>query len=215
MPEPARPGQLVANERLLVMARASALQVHAYLRPILVEIATQRLVANGQALDRMSEVTGRRILGDDLWEIVRPDRPFPEDRHGPGVAARETRGDARRARAAMNGALSPRMRGLLALGGAGLVAGWRAGTRSSRCSATPFLVFVGLGLMLAHEPRLTAHNRPRTHPVARRRAGDRDGDADERRSTCRRTRARRWCAAATWWSSRRSRSCCIWPAGPP
>jgi hypothetical protein len=85
--EPARPGQLVANERLLVMARTSALQLHAYLRPILVEIATQRLVANGQALDRMSDVTGRRILGDDLWEIVRPDRPFPEHRHDPGVAA--------------------------------------------------------------------------------------------------------------------------------
>ncbi len=85
--EPARPGQLVAHERLLVMARTSALQVHAYLRPILVEIATQRLVANGQALDRMSDVTGRRILGDDLWEIVRPDRPFPEHRHGPGVTA--------------------------------------------------------------------------------------------------------------------------------
>ena len=59
--------------------------MHAYLRPVLVEIATHRLVANGQALDRMSDVTGRRILGDDLWEIVRPDRGFPEDRHGPGV----------------------------------------------------------------------------------------------------------------------------------
>ena len=85
VPDPARPGQLVANERLVVMARTSALQVHAYLRPVLVEIATQRLVANGQALDRMSDVTGRRILGDDLWEIVRLDRGFPEDRHGPGV----------------------------------------------------------------------------------------------------------------------------------
>ena len=83
--EPVRPGQLVANERLVVMARTSALQVHAYLRPILVELASQRLVANGQALDRMSDVTGRRILGEDLWEIVRPDRPFPEHRHGPGV----------------------------------------------------------------------------------------------------------------------------------
>jgi hypothetical protein len=83
--EPVRPGQLVANERLVVMARTSALQVHAYLRPILVELASQRLVANGQALDRMSDVTGRRILGEALWEIVRPDRPFPEHRHGPGV----------------------------------------------------------------------------------------------------------------------------------
>lgn len=86
-PEPARPGQLVTLERLLVMARVSALQVHAYLRPILVEIASQRLAARGQALERMPEATGRRILGDDLWDIVRPGRPFPENRHGPGVAA--------------------------------------------------------------------------------------------------------------------------------
>lgn len=88
-PEPARPGQLVALERLLSLAGASALQVHAYLRPILVEIAAQRLVANGQALDRMSDATGRQMLGDDLWEIVRPDRPFPEDRRGPGVPPQE------------------------------------------------------------------------------------------------------------------------------
>jgi hypothetical protein len=88
-PEPARPSQLVALERLLVMARVSALQVHAYLRPILVEIASQRLAARGQTLERMPEATGRRILGDDLWEIVRPGRPFPENRHGPGVAAPE------------------------------------------------------------------------------------------------------------------------------
>jgi hypothetical protein len=86
-PEPARPDQLVKLERLIVMARVSALQVHAYLRPILVEIASQRLAARGQALERMPEATGRRILGEDLWELVRPGRPFPEDRHGPGVAA--------------------------------------------------------------------------------------------------------------------------------
>ena len=85
VPIPRDRANCVANERLVVMARTSALQVHAYLRPVLVEIATQRLVANGQALDRMSDVTGRRILGDDLWEIVRLDRGFPEDRHGPGV----------------------------------------------------------------------------------------------------------------------------------
>ena len=87
--DPARPTQLVALERLLVMARVSALQVHAYLRPILVEIASQRLAARGQSLERMPEATARRVLGDDLWEIVRPGRPFPEDRQGPGVSTPE------------------------------------------------------------------------------------------------------------------------------
>jgi uncharacterized protein (DUF58 family) len=56
----------------------------------------------------------------------------------------------------MNGALSPRMRGLLALGGAGLVAGLASGHAELAVLGTPFLVFVGLGLMLAHEPRITA-----------------------------------------------------------
>jgi uncharacterized protein (DUF58 family) len=56
----------------------------------------------------------------------------------------------------MNGALSPRMRGLLALGGAGLVAGLASGHAELAVLGTPFLVFVGLGLMLAHEPRVTA-----------------------------------------------------------
>ena len=95
--------------------------------------------------------------GDDLWEIVRLDRPFPEDRHGPGVAPQDAGGDARGARAAMNGALSPRMRGLLALGGCGLVAGARqraCGARGAR-HALPRVRRAGPGL--AREPQLTAH----------------------------------------------------------
>jgi hypothetical protein len=37
----------------------------------------------------MPEAVGRELLGDRLWDIVRPGRPFPEDRHGPGVSPRE------------------------------------------------------------------------------------------------------------------------------
>ncbi len=84
--DPSRPGQLVALERLVSGAASSALQVHAYLRPVLVEITSRRLAAHGQALARMPDVRGRQLLGDDLWDIVRPARPFPEDRHGPGVS---------------------------------------------------------------------------------------------------------------------------------
>jgi hypothetical protein len=39
----------------------------------------------------MPDAMGRELLGDGLWDIVRPDRPFPEDRHGPGVAPQELR----------------------------------------------------------------------------------------------------------------------------
>ena len=85
VPPSSRPGQLVALERLVTTAGTSTVQAHAYLRPILVEIATHRLAAHGQALERMPDATGKDLLGEELWELVRPNRPFPEDRHGPGV----------------------------------------------------------------------------------------------------------------------------------
>ena len=61
------------------------MQVHAYLRPCLIEIAAYRLAARGQTLDRMPAHVGRELLGDRLWDIVRPARPFPEDRNAAGV----------------------------------------------------------------------------------------------------------------------------------
>jgi hypothetical protein len=27
----------------------------------------------------------RSLLGEDVWELLRPDRPEPDDRHGPGI----------------------------------------------------------------------------------------------------------------------------------
>lgn len=84
---PARPEQLARLERLLIMARTSALEVHAYLRPVLVEIAARRLASRGHRLEQMPAPIGRDVLGDQLWELVRPDRPFPEQRHAPGISA--------------------------------------------------------------------------------------------------------------------------------
>jgi len=87
-----RPAQLVDLERLVITARTSAVQAHAYLRPRLIEIASYRLAARGQTLGRLPDPVGRELLGDRLWDMVRPDRPFPEDRHGPGVRAQELEG---------------------------------------------------------------------------------------------------------------------------
>ncbi len=86
---PTAPQQLVALERLISTASATALHAHAYLRPVLAEVAAERLAAHGHSLGRMSEPAGRQLLGEDLWEIVRPDRPFPPDRYGPGVSRPE------------------------------------------------------------------------------------------------------------------------------
>lgn len=90
-PAPARPEQLLALERLVGSAGTSAVHVHAYLRPLLVEIASRRLAARGQTLARMPEPAARELLGNRLWDLVRSDRPFPEDRRGPGVAPQELR----------------------------------------------------------------------------------------------------------------------------
>jgi hypothetical protein len=89
VPASPRPGQLVALERLAVTAGTSAMQVHAYLRPRLIEIASHRLAARGQTLDRMPEDIGRELLGDRLWDIVQPGRPFPRDRSAPGIRPQE------------------------------------------------------------------------------------------------------------------------------
>lgn len=87
--EPARPDQLLASERLVTSGRAMAIHAHASLRPALAEIASQRLAARGQALDQLSDRAGQELLGDRLWELIRPNRPFPEDRHAPGVSLRD------------------------------------------------------------------------------------------------------------------------------
>jgi hypothetical protein len=88
---PSRPDQLIALERLVSAAQVSTLEVHAHLRPVLVEIVSRRLAGRGQRLDAMSEPAARQVLGDGLWELVRPDRPFPEDRRALGLPAEELR----------------------------------------------------------------------------------------------------------------------------
>jgi hypothetical protein len=89
-PAPTRPVQLERLERLIVTSGASgAVHAHAYLRPLLVEIVSHRLAARGQALSSMPDAVGREVLGEQLWELVRPGRPFPEDRRGPGVSSAE------------------------------------------------------------------------------------------------------------------------------
>jgi uncharacterized protein (DUF58 family) len=52
--------------------------------------------------------------------------------------------------------LSPRTRGLIALAGAGLVGALASGRPELALIAMPFLIFVGVGLVLAGEPSLTA-----------------------------------------------------------
>jgi uncharacterized protein (DUF58 family) len=56
----------------------------------------------------------------------------------------------------VKGTLAPRTTGLLALAAGGLVAALATGRPELAVLAVPFLVFVGVGLLLASEPRLAA-----------------------------------------------------------
>jgi hypothetical protein len=84
---PQRPTDLARMERV-VMLRSTAAEVHRRIRPPLREIALARLGNRGVRLDHQPEVA-RQLLGDELWELVRPDRPQPEDPRGPGMTLEE------------------------------------------------------------------------------------------------------------------------------
>jgi hypothetical protein len=83
--EPLRPKGLSAMERQVGMARGSAGDVQDRLAPLLRDIARDRLATAGVDLDRDPEIAAE-ALGAETWELVRPDRPPPPDRHGPGAS---------------------------------------------------------------------------------------------------------------------------------
>ena len=67
------------------MAGSAAFDVHFRLRPAITDLATELLSARrGIDLERSPE-QARVALGDDVWEIVRPDRAPPAERHGSGI----------------------------------------------------------------------------------------------------------------------------------
>jgi len=84
--QPQRPPQLERLERELTMATATAFDLHARLRPQLREIATMGLAARGV---RLEDAEG--VLDEELWELVRPDRPPPANRHAEGIPPAELR----------------------------------------------------------------------------------------------------------------------------
>jgi hypothetical protein len=76
--EPERLPQLARIEREVVLATTTAFDAHYRLRPLLREIAEHRLGSRrGLSLDSGSDAV-RAALGEDLWELVRPDRERPE-----------------------------------------------------------------------------------------------------------------------------------------
>jgi hypothetical protein len=83
--------ELERTERAVLLSASTAFDVHYRLRPILREIAAQRLATRrGLSLD--DDVTAARaVVGEETWELVRGDREPPELRYGPGIVAQELR----------------------------------------------------------------------------------------------------------------------------
>jgi hypothetical protein len=82
LPIAKEPG-LIAHETGSATNRA--LELHHRFRPRLRRIAADRLAANhGVDLDEGTE-SAKRLLGDEAWEFLRPDREPPADRFGPGM----------------------------------------------------------------------------------------------------------------------------------
>jgi hypothetical protein len=84
VPRPSLP-QLERTRRETALAVARSYDFHVRLRPTLREIAAHRLASRrGVDLDAQPD-TARRLLGDEAWELLRADRPPPDDRFAPGL----------------------------------------------------------------------------------------------------------------------------------
>ena len=86
-----RLAELDRTERAVLLSASNAFDVHYRLRPILREIAAQRLATRrGLSLDVDTEAA-RAVVGEETWELVRPDREPPQLRFAPGIAALQLR----------------------------------------------------------------------------------------------------------------------------
>jgi hypothetical protein len=73
-------------ERELSMGAARAFDHHYRVRPVLHEVASARLARRGLELDPRAPAV-RELLGDELADLLDPDRQLPDDRQaaGPGL----------------------------------------------------------------------------------------------------------------------------------
>lgn len=81
------PSDLRTFERMLRLATASAGETHHRLAPALREIAARRL-ASGSRIDLYADPQAARArVSPATWELIRPDRSPPANRHarGPGM----------------------------------------------------------------------------------------------------------------------------------
>lgn len=80
--------QLRRIDQTLAAARASEAGVNRELRPLFRAIAATRLARRGVDVDRNAE-EARALLGDELWELVRAERPRGSDLSPGGISTIE------------------------------------------------------------------------------------------------------------------------------
>jgi hypothetical protein len=76
--------ELSRIEATLSVSPSSAKETYHRLRPILREIAADRLAVGRRIHMDDDPVRARAALGDEAWALLRPDVPMPEDRSLPG-----------------------------------------------------------------------------------------------------------------------------------
>jgi hypothetical protein len=90
-PRPLRPPELERLEREVTLGTSTAFDLHYRLRPTLREVALQRLSdSQGLRLDAGGHEV-EEALGEELWELVRPDREPPAERYAPGLSRQGVR----------------------------------------------------------------------------------------------------------------------------
>jgi hypothetical protein len=87
-PDPTRPSDIVRIEREITLGTTSAGHLETRLLPLLSDAASARL---GIDFDLHPD-RARAALGDETWELLRPDRPEPVNRSAPGLPIRRVRG---------------------------------------------------------------------------------------------------------------------------
>jgi hypothetical protein len=77
--------ELEKLEREVSMASSTAFDLHFRLRPR-VQLIARQLLASRRGVDLAAQPdAARRLLGEETWSLVRPDREPPAHRTGPGL----------------------------------------------------------------------------------------------------------------------------------
>jgi hypothetical protein len=80
------PAMLARLEQEVALGAAGSFDLHHHLRPRLRTIAAELLAARRRVSLDGDQLEARALLGEEAWELVRSDRPRPEDRLARGAA---------------------------------------------------------------------------------------------------------------------------------